>query len=157
MFGSRTGLTIGTLYMLMEQRFRDLNRYIDGRFAQREKHFDDLRTADARAITAALAAAEKAVTKAEAATEEHFKLVNGKDEINERERRTYIPRGESDAKTDALAKELGTQLLRGTALEARVSVLEGQGSGSHSVLGMMVSVVSVGVAIIMMVLYVIKK
>lgn len=70
------GWTVGTLLEYWRDRHTDLQLQMEHRFQAQEKSIDAGLVAQRAAIDAALAAADKATTKAEVATELRFQSVN---------------------------------------------------------------------------------
>jgi hypothetical protein len=92
-------------------------------------HFDELRKSDKQAIDAALAAAEKAVQKAEMASERRFEGVN-------EFRQTLSDQAGTFATKDAV-----------NALTSRFDRQEGTGKGLHQGWGYLVGAVGIGIAL----------
>jgi hypothetical protein len=106
----------------------------DKRYAQR---FQDSGTA----VNAALQAAEKAVTKAEAASEKRFESVNEFRNTLSDQARTFIPRAEADLRMGTIESQL--QALTSGNIERR-----GQEKGAQTLWAWIAAGIGVGFGLI---------
>jgi len=100
--------------------FRTFREYVLALLEQ----FKVLREADRITLNAALAAADRAVAKAEASTEKRFESVNEFRKTLSDQASTFMLRGEADAKIQALTDKLG-------AIETRIDKSEGSQGGKR--------------------------
>lgn len=110
------------------------------RFAAQEKAVAAALAAAEKAVAAALSAADRAVAKAEAATERRFENSNEWRNTVETLQRTYMPRTESE-------QQIGTITSKVEDLAARLNKREDRGRGMGDMWAIIVSVVSVIVAV----------
>ncbi len=75
-----------------------------------KEHFDQLRASDQEAIAAALAAAEKAVTKAEEASSKRFESVNEFRQTLSDQTATFLTRKEAMAALTAVVAVIGVMV-----------------------------------------------
>lgn len=122
--------TVATLHahlmMVLDER--------DRRYAQR---FTDLETA----LRAALAASEKAIGKAEIATERRFESVNEFRQTLTDQVALFMPRSEAVALTERNTERIHEQAKRVQELTDRVNRSEGRGSGFSASWGYLVAAV----------------
>ena len=71
-----------------------------------KEHLEDLRKDDKQAIDAALAAAEKAVDKADEADQKHFETINERNREIDKLTITFMPRKEFDVQHKALIDKI---------------------------------------------------
>jgi|SRR6185369_100757 len=114
----------------LKEHFEDLLEEADKRYQQR---FNDTKIA----VDAALAAAEKAVTKAEMAAEKRFESVNEFRNTLSDQQRTLMPRAE----TEALFKVVEDKI---TVITSNQTRSDGKGVGIAQALGWILA----GIAII---------
>jgi hypothetical protein len=116
-----------------------LREYVDVRFDAQEK-----------AVSAALAAAKEAVTKAESASEKRFESINEFRGTLSDQARTLMPRAEAEAQFKVLNEKL-------EAINARLSARENQSQGLAAGWGYVVGFVGVATAIGMVLLQTLKR
>lgn len=106
-----------------------LREYVDARFNSQEQ-----------AMSAALAAADRAVAKAEAASEKRFEAVNEfRASLND-QTRTLVPRAEHEQAVRALSEKI-------EVLTARVNQRDDRGRGMGALSGWIVSAILLVVAV----------
>lgn len=105
----------------MEQRLNSLERLTDAKLANLSTKID----AQAAQVGLALAAADKAVTKAEIATEKRFESVNEFRQTLSDQTKTFIARVEFEVVRDSHAGQI-------TELASRLDKLEGKGIGLNA-------------------------
>jgi hypothetical protein len=120
----------------MEQRFTDLDRMLDERYATQTKALDAAFIAQQTAMKTALEAAEKAVRTAQVATEKRFESVNEfRGQLTD-QAATFLSRNEADTRLNALAEKLEAESKRNTstfsALELRLTSRLDQMAGEHT-------------------------
>jgi hypothetical protein len=105
-----------------------------------KEHYDAILVEKDKAISAALLAAEKAVTKAENAAERRFEGVNEfRQQLND-QAATFLPRAEFEAQRKA-------DDLRLRDLAARIDRTEGQSAGSATVFGFVAAAAGVAIGV----------
>jgi hypothetical protein len=114
----------------------------------RDKHVDDMFKGARDAVAAALASADRAVTKAELASEKRFEGVNEFRASLADQGRLQMPRSEAEQRINALDEKIIDLLKRQAALEDR-----GRGKGEGwsqlvSIVALMASLVSIAVILI---------
>ena len=110
------------------------------RFAAQEKAVAAALAAAEKAVSAALSAADRAVAKAEAATERRFENSNEWRNTVETLQRTYMPRTENEQQIKALGSKVDE-------LTIRLNKKDDRGRGMGDMWAILVSVVSVIVAV----------
>ncbi|MEU7752715.1 hypothetical protein [Micromonospora sp. NPDC049171] len=105
----------------VEQRLNALERLIDAKLANLATKIDG----QAAQVGLALAAADKAVTKAEIATEKRFESVNEFRQTLSDQTKTFIARVEFEVVRDSHAKHLAD-------LGSRMDKIEGRGVGLNA-------------------------
>ena len=131
--------TIGTLKAHLDAILHDRDERYAERFSSQEKSVDT-----------ALAAAEKAVTKAETATEKRFDGVNEFRQTLSDQAREFMPRKEMEG-------IIGTMMSRLVAVERFASAGAGKDQGSDVMFARSVSTAAVLVAIASMIALALKK
>ncbi|MEU4335169.1 hypothetical protein AB0F59_11115 [Micromonospora lupini] len=110
-----------TVEWRMEQRIDALERLIDAKLANITTKID----AQAAQVGLALASADKAVTKAEAATEKRFESVNEFRQTLSDQTKTFIARVEFEVVRDSHARQIAD-------LASRLDKIEGKGVGLNA-------------------------
>ncbi|MFG1882433.1 hypothetical protein [Micromonospora sp. NPDC049102] len=110
-----------TVEWRMEQRIDALERLIDAKLANITTKID----AQAAQVGLALSSADKAVTKAEAATEKRFESVNEFRQTLSDQTKTFIARVEFEVVRDSHARQIAD-------LASRLDKLEGKGVGLNA-------------------------
>lgn len=100
--------------------------YIDRRVADLKERFDDLRTADQRAVEAALASAEKAVEAALAASEKATDKAEAAQKIHDEGANEFRTQLKDQVATFPTRRELEEALRRIGKLETIVANLQGR-------------------------------
>ena len=118
---SVSGWTVDTLREHLTQRIIDQGLRMDRRMDDADK-----------AIQAALISAEKAVTKAEEATQRRFEGVNEFRAALADQTATFIPRAEFDAAVEAASARITANAERLGALELRIQSRLDLGEGTSS-------------------------
>jgi hypothetical protein len=116
-----------------------LREYVDVRFDAQEK-----------AVSAALAAAKEAVTKAESASEKRFESINEFRGTLSDQARTLMPRAEAEGQFKVLNEKLD-------ALSARLSARENQSQGLASGWAYVVGIVGILSGLGMVVMQAVKR
>jgi Flp pilus assembly protein TadB len=114
--------------------FKDLMTERDRRYEQRFEAMDEK-------TSLALTSSEKAVTKAETATEKRFDSVNEFRSTLSDQANTFLPKGESNEKFKAYDDRL-------KSLEARLNRSEGVGSGLKAMWGYVLAAIMLVIALI---------
>jgi hypothetical protein len=146
----------------------DRIRILDERYATQTKALDAAFKAAEQAVAVALANAEKATQKAEAASERRFEGVNEFRKALSDQTATFIPRAEYDASFAALADRVASNAARVDSLELRLTSRLDRGEGAdtgaagqridqRASLGTVIAAVATLVAVISFVLYIVKK
>jgi hypothetical protein len=138
---SGTEWTVATLHALMVSILDER----DKRYAQR---FTDLETA----LRAALAASEKAIGKAEVATERRFEGVNEFRQTLSDQAAQFMTRSEAVALTDRNTERIQDQAKLLQALTDRVNRSEGRGSGFSAGWGYLVAAVGLIATVVVVVI-----
>lgn len=125
-----SGWTVDTLHIYTMRRFDDMERLLDERAR-----------AQGRAMEAALAAAEKAVGKAEKAGEKRFDSVNEFRQTLTDQAGTFVTRKEADAVHAAILDRLGE-------LADRLNKAEGRAAGASQTVGLLLAVATVVISIV---------
>lgn len=138
-----------------------LKVYEDEKIANLKELFLALRTDDQIAITAALAAQEKAVaaalaaakeavSKAETASEKRFESVNEFRKTLSDQTASFLPRPEYDANHKALEDKI-------QSLTDRINITAGQSQGSDITMGKIVTVIGVSSTVLGMLVLLANK
>jgi uncharacterized protein with LGFP repeats len=109
-------------------------------FAETNKRNDQRFQAQQEAVQAALISAEKAVTKAEMASERRFEAVNEFRQSLSDQTMTYMPRTEYTVQHQALSDKLSLSSERIAALEKKIIEIASRGTGRNDVWVIMVAV-----------------
>jgi uncharacterized protein YceH (UPF0502 family) len=120
--------------------FVTLKTYIDTKFGDADKRYEQRFSDSGTAVNAALMAAEKAVAKAETAADKRFESVNEFRETLSDQQRTFIPRTEAEMRMAALESRLAT-------LDSRITERRGQVIGADRMWGYIVGGIGVLVGI----------
>ena len=113
-----------------------LRQHIEALLAETNLRNQQRFEAQTKAIDAALLAAEKAVTKAETATERRFESVNEFRQTLSDQTKTFISRIELESYVRSL-----------TELSARVNVMSGSTIGSNTLWGFLIGAAGIAVAL----------
>lgn len=137
---------------LLSTRYDDLVGRLNERHDAQIKAVDAAFAAGEARNRVALEAAEKAVTKAESASERRFESINEfrgqlNDMIN-----TLMPRAEAQTRDRALIERLDTMRDAQTALSSRLDLMAGQSKGVGTSIGFIVGAVGVITSIIIVVI-----
>lgn len=116
--------------------FLTLKEYVDSKFEEADKRYEQRFMDSGTAVNAALQAAEKAVTKAEAASEKRFESVNEFRATLADQQRTFIPRAEADLRMGTL--EAQVQALMTGNLERRAG-----GAGMRELWGYIIGIIGI--------------
>lgn len=116
--------------------FDTLKQYIDAKFTEADKRYEQRFMDSGTAVNAALQAAEKAVTKAEAASEKRFESVNEFRGTLTDQARTFIPRAEADLRMGTL--EAQVRALTALNLERRAG-----GAGMKELWGYIIGIIGI--------------
>jgi hypothetical protein len=135
-----SGWTTDTLRVHLERQLDDMRHLLDERYATQVKALDAAFAAADKAVQAALLSAEKAVTKAEIASEKRFESVNEFRAALSDQTASFLSRTEYDAAHDAVVERI-------TTLTDRVNRSEGSREGVRLSGGVLVSVVTVAVSV----------
>lgn len=143
----------------MATQFQSLVRQIDALSALTDAKFVTFRTlidSQAEKVALALAAADKAVTKAEIATEKRFENVNEFRGQLADQAASFVDRRELQAlqtainlRLDGVVKDIG-------AIAKRIDTSEGRSKGISSSLGALVAAISVVVIVVNLGIYLLK-
>lgn len=120
-----------------EWDFSTLKQYIDSQFHAADQRYEQRFSDSGTAVNAALMAAEKAVTKAEAASEKRFESVNEFRATLADQQRTFIPRAEAEMRMGVLENQL--QILTANSVERR-----GQATGMQNLWAYIVAAIGIG-------------
>ena len=113
-----------------------LRQHIEALLAETNLRNQQRFEAQTKAIDAALLAAEKAVTKAETATERRFESVNEFRQTLSDQTKTFISRIELESYVRSL-----------TELSARVNIMSGSTIGSQTLWGFLIGAAGIAVAL----------
>lgn len=128
----------------------DWKTYVDQRFADNDKALQAALVSQEKAVQAALTAAKEAVSKAEVAAEKRFDNQNEfrgqlSDQAN-----TFLPRKEYDVQHQALADNVRD-------LTDRFNKSEGKSSGVGATWAIVVTIITIGIALVTAVILLTKK
>lgn len=122
----------------------NLKDYFETMIAEADKRYQQRFDAQSKAISDALQAAEKAVSKAEVATEKRFESVNEFRKTLSDQTITLMPRAEASTRFDAMSEKIDQ-------LQRRIDKSEGAGGGLRQfwtyligAVGLLLTVVSLG-------------
>ncbi len=123
----------------LTERVAALDRLMEAKFVT----FDVLVRSQAEKVALALTAADKAVTKAEMATEKRFESVNEFRASLADQTTSLVTKTEFGAKVDSLAEKLGD-------ITDRMNRAEGKGAGAGALWGWIVGALGVLSAVVVM-------
>lgn len=132
---------IDNLIRLLDERYQTQTKALDAAFVAAQTATSTARGEDQRNLATALSSAEKAVSKAEIATEKRFDGVNEFRQAFADLVREQMPRAEADARLMALSEKIE---------ELRASVNQGAGRSAvlGSMLGYLIAIASIVVAVV---------
>jgi len=162
------GVRLDDLRAATRNQSDDRIRILDERYATQTKALDAAFKAAEQAVAVALANAEKATAKAEAASNARFESVNEFRKALTDQTATFIPRAEYDAAHAALADRVVANAIRVDALELRLTSRLDRGEGTEAGaagqrgeqrlnLSQVIAGIATIVAVVTLVLYLAKK
>ena len=162
------GVRLDDLRAATRSQSDDRIRILDERYATQTKALDAAFKAAEQAVAVALANAEKATAKAEAASNARFESVNEFRKALTDQTATFIPRAEYDTAHAALAERVTSNADRVAALELRLTSRLDRGEGTEAGaagqrgeqrlnLSQVIAGIATIVAVVTLVLYLAKK
>lgn len=143
-----SGWTTDTLHSLLVTRLEELHRLL----AEKDTRYQQRYEAQQLGIRDALAAAERANTKAETATEKRFDGVNEfRDQLRD-QAATFMPRTETETIVRGLLEKIAAAEVRVTQHDVAFSTLGGRSAGLGDAWGYVVGAVGLAGAVIAIVL-----
>jgi hypothetical protein len=137
-------MTIETLHQLIMQMFADRDKLADERLANQQNALLVAINAQDKQTQQALTAADRAVVKAEAATEKRFEGVNEFRQALSDQSSTFVTRIESDAVIKTINEKID-------AISERQNKAEGRGGGMGAMWGYLLAAISTIIAVVMFV------
>ena len=162
------GVRLDDLRAATRSQSDDRIRILDERYATQTKALDAAFKAAEQAVAVALANAEKATAKAEAASNARFESVNEFRKALTDQTATFIPRAEYDTAHAALTERVTSNADRVAALELRLTSRLDRGEGSDAGaagqrtdqrlnMSQVIAGIATLVAVLSFILYVFKK
>jgi len=135
--------TLGALKTYLEQRISDNDRRYLELFERQTSSSGQVLSAQREAVNAALAAADRAVQKAEIASEKRFDAVNEFRSTLADQQRNLIPRSEVVLSIAALTEKLDGCIKQVDALQAERRGVQGGWGYAVGVIGFVLAITSV--------------
>ncbi len=133
------------LQEIIEKQARRYDEVLSERDTRYQQRFD----ATEKYVSAGFLSAEKAITKAETATEKRFEGVNEFRAQLSDQQRTFMPRGEQERMQSAISDRI-------TALEKQIDTLVSERKGIMGGWGYAVGVIGLAISVIAVVLHFVK-
>lgn len=131
-----------SLQTYVETRFNLLTKLMDERFKETDLRYQQRFEAGQKGLDAALAAADRAVTKAELATEKRFESVNEFRGTLDNQQRTLIPRSEVDVMVKGLEGKIADITKQLDAMQAEKKGITGGWGYAVGAVGLVMTLIS---------------
>jgi len=132
-----SGWTVDTLKVYVESRLNQIAAEMEVQKVAYSNYIDAVRTE----MTAAFLSSEKAIAKAESASDRRFESVNEFRAQLTDQATKFMPRAESEARHAAMAEKLAIQ-------QARLDKMEGRGSGLNAGWAYLIAAVGLAAALL---------